>query len=385
MNRLLTVIAGAGFGAAMMFVFDRERGRRRRAMLRDQARHAAREFRRAVDVTARDLRHRTEGTVAGLRARWETGEVADDVLAARVRSRIGRAVAHPGAIEVEANERQVTLKGPVLAAEVERLLSTVGSVPGVASVENRLEVFEHPDDIPALQGEGSRAESRFELWQRNWAPAARFMVGTAGSALTLLGWRRGGRIGTIAAVVGLAAFARAYTNIELGRLVGLGGGRRAIDIHKTINIHAPVEQVYRFLTQVENLPKVMSHLNEVKDLGGGRSRWVVAGPGGLPLMWESTITEVVPNRKLAWRSEPGSAVGSAGVLRFDENPDGSTRLDLRMSYNPPAGAIGHAIASLFGADPKHALDDDMVRLKSLMEHGKTTAHGHTVTREDLAA
>ena len=56
-----------------------------------------------------------------------------------------------------------------------------------------------------------------------------------------------------------------------------------------------------------------------------------------------------------------------------------------MTYNPPAGAIGHALAALFGADPKRTMDEDLARLKSLFEHGKTTAHGETVTRERITA
>jgi hypothetical protein len=52
-------------------------------------------------------------------------------------------------------------------------------------------------------------------------------------------------------------------------------------------------------------------------------------------------------------------------------------------YNAPAGALGHAVAKLFGADPKSELDDDLVRLKSLIEYGKASVGGTTVTREDV--
>jgi uncharacterized membrane protein len=58
---------------------------------------------------------------------------------------------------------------------------------------------------------------------------------------------------------------------------------------------------------------------------------------------------------------------------------------VRMSYHPPGGAIGHAVASLFGADPKAAMDDDLARLKSLLEVGKAGAHGTHVTKEQLAS
>ena len=56
-----------------------------------------------------------------------------------------------------------------------------------------------------------------------------------------------------------------------------------------------------------------------------------------------------------------------------------------MSYHPPAGAVGHALATLFGVGPKNALNEDIPRLKSIFEQGKTTAHGETVTREQLSA
>jgi uncharacterized membrane protein len=73
-------------------------------------------------------------------------------------------------------------------------------------------------------------------------------------------------------------------------------------------------------------------------------------------------------------------------MRFDANPDGSTRVSIRMAYNPPAGAIGHAVAKFFGADPKRQMDEDFNRLKSLIEEGKTsTPEAGEVTREQLAA
>jgi uncharacterized membrane protein len=58
-----------------------------------------------------------------------------------------------------------------------------------------------------------------------------------------------------------------------------------------------------------------------------------------------------------------------GIVRFQPNEDGGTRVDVRMSYFPPAGLIGHAIAKLFGADPKSKMDADLLRMKSFIETG----------------
>jgi uncharacterized membrane protein len=103
----------------------------------------------------------------------------------------------------------------------------------------------------------------------------------------------------------------------------------------------------------------------------------------MPVTWTAELTRVTPNELVAWRSEPGSEVANAGVVQFEPLPDGSTRVDIRLFYNPPAGALGHFAARLFGADPKSALDEDLVRLKSLLEKGKASAPGKSATRDEL--
>ena len=84
------------------------------------------------------------------------------------------------------------------------------------------------------------------------------------------------------------------------------------------------------------------------------------------------ITEMRPNRVIAWESVPGSEVYNAGRVRF-ESVDGATRVDVFMTYNPPGGVAGHAIAALFDADPKSAMDDDLLKLKSLLGAGRRSS------------
>jgi uncharacterized membrane protein len=74
---------------------------------------------------------------------------------------------------------------------------------------------------------------------------------------------------------------------------------------------------------------------------------------------------------------------TSGMVRFNRNADGTSRITVHWNYTPPAGAIGHGIATLMGADPKRAMDEDLARLKSLMEQGKTTVEGKQVHREDV--
>jgi uncharacterized membrane protein len=62
-------------------------------------------------------------------------------------------------------------------------------------------------------------------------------------------------------------------------------------------------------------------------------------------------------------------VQHAGRVRFEENPDGTTTVDVRMTYNPVAGAVGHVVARLFGSDARSQMTDDLMRMKHFVETG----------------
>lgn len=194
-------------------------------------------------------------------------------------------------------------------------------------------------------------------------------MGTVGALVSFYGMKRRGLFRAAAGTVGLGMMARALTNMPVKRLVGIGAGYRAVYIKKTINIAAPVEKVFEFWENVENLPKFMRNVRQIRKKGEDLSHWVLAGPAGIPVEWDAVRTQRVPNKILAWKTLPGSIVEHAGIIHFDPNPDGNTRVDIHMSYNPPAGAIGHIVATLFGADPKRELDEDIVRMKTFIEKG----------------
>lgn len=143
---------GAGVGAGLMYFLDPDRGKRRRALVRDKAVHVAHECRDSLDVATRGLANRAQGLYAKTRSWFECGAIADPVLRDRVRSRIGHVVSHPASIEVEVEDGKVRLAGPILTGELSGLLHCVSRVRGVAAVENRLEVHEAPDGAPGRQG-----------------------------------------------------------------------------------------------------------------------------------------------------------------------------------------------------------------------------------------
>jgi uncharacterized membrane protein len=375
MDRQLKGIGSFILGAGAMYLLDPDRGARRRSLVRDQLVHAANKFGDGMAATARDTRNRAVGAAVGLRSRFQGDEADDAVLHERVRSAIGRVVSHPGAVTVTAYDGRVTLTGHVLADEVDELIRRVERVRGVREVRSELEIHRGSSGMPDLQGGGQPREERPELLQENWTPAIRLLMGLIGGVMALQGMRKGGRLGNAASASGIGLMTRAMTNLPTRRLVGVGAGRRAVDVQKTIRVAAPVEAVWDLWNNFEQFPRFMSHLREVRRQDEDRSHWIAKGPAGIPVEWDAIVTARVPNERLAWESVEGSRVQTAGRVRFRPTPDGGTEIDIQMSYNPPAGALGHAVASLFGSDPKHAMDEDMVRLKSLLEEGKTRVGG----------
>ena len=181
---------------------------------------------------------------------------------------------------------------------------------------------------------------------------------------------RGGLLGLLVggAAVGLALRSALR---RTGGAASAHGDRQghAIEVEKSIQITATPEQVFKLWSDYDNFPRFMSMVEEVRSLGGDRSHWVVKGPAGTRVEWDSVITERAPGRLLAWRSEPGGAVDHAGRVQFAPSGSG-TRVTVSMSYRPPGGRLGHAVASLFGRNPGQEMDADLQRMKSFVETGQ---------------
>ncbi len=204
-----------------MYFFDPDRGRKRRTLVKDKAVSAVRDVDDAINKTSRDIRNRARGVVAEVRSLVSMEEIPDDILQARVESKIGRLVSHPHAIEVAADEGEITLGGPVLANEVERLVRGVSAMRGVSSVRNRLEVHQRAEDVPALQGGYLRSGRRLDVLQPNWSPATRFIMGAAGGALAVYGLTHRNLLGAGASAIGAGLIARGISNREMTRLFRL--------------------------------------------------------------------------------------------------------------------------------------------------------------------
>lgn len=139
----------------------------------------------------------------------------------------------------------------------------------------------------------------------------------------------------------------------------------------TTTIGLPTDEVYGFWRDFENLPTFMDHLASVKTIDNRRSHWVAHGPAGTTVAWDAEIVEEVVGELIAWHSVEGADVHNAGSVRFSPAPKGQgTEVIVELDYVAPGGAIGSAVAKVFGEEPSQQLKDDLRRFKQVLETGE---------------
>lgn len=148
---------------------------------------------------------------------------------------------------------------------------------------------------------------------------------------------------------------------------------QGIRIEQEVTVARSPADLYQFWRNVENLPRVMRHLQTVTAITPTRSHWVARAPAGMSVTWEAEIINDIENERIGWRSMEGSDIPNAGSVQFVSAPAGSsTVVTVNLKYDLPMGALGTAVAKLFGTDPEQTVAQDLRRFKALMEMTEPT-------------
>jgi uncharacterized membrane protein len=156
---------------------------------------------------------------------------------------------------------------------------------------------------------------------------------------------------------------------------------RSVEV--AITIARPAADVYAFWRRLQNFPLFMKDIVSVTERGGGRSAWVARGPAGETWQWEAEILEDRPGELLVWRSLPGSEVHHHGAVRLQDAPPGrGTEIRVGIEFLPPGGIAGRVVARLARRLPEHQVEEDLRRLKQVLEAGETPIAGFPRGPED---
>jgi uncharacterized membrane protein len=242
---------------------------------------------------------------------------------------------------------------------------------------------------------GVVSEDRWENLRRpdqdddgiNVGKTERVVSGLAAAALAAMVLRRR-RLRPLLLPIAGSLFSRAVTGrCAVNRALGRNSARQhrasrvasvprgeGIKVERRVLVNRPVQEVYHFWRNFENLPRFMDHLESVTVLDENRSHWVAKAPAGAKVEWDATIHNEIENQLIAWRSLPGADINNAGSVHFTGTGDGNqTEVRVVLSYEPPAGKLGATVAKLLGEEPSQQVEDDLRRFKQVMEAAVSTA------------
>lgn len=140
-------------------------------------------------------------------------------------------------------------------------------------------------------------------------------------------------------------------------------------VHESIEVEAPLQDVFAYWSNFENFPNFMQNVEEVRMTGQDTSHWKVKGPLGKSVEFEAKTTEMDPSRGIGWNTVNGE-VQTSGEARFEEVAPGRTRVNVTMNYaDPPGGKLGEMAASLL-SDPEKSAKEDLANFARIVERGE---------------
>ena len=140
-------------------------------------------------------------------------------------------------------------------------------------------------------------------------------------------------------------------------------------VNESIEVQAPVEEVFAYWSNFENFPKFMQNIEEVRMTGEDTSHWRVKGPLGKSVAFDAKATEKDPNRGIGWNTVDGEVMTS-GEVRFEEVQPDRTRVEVTMNYSdPPGGKVGEAAAEVL-QNPEREMREDLQNFAKIVERGE---------------
>ncbi len=234
-----------------------------------------------------------------------------------------------------------------------------------------------PDDARDARARSNQNISAFERWASIAAGTGLAVYGL--SRLKSNGWLYAG-VGGLLLRRGVTAHCDMYEALGVNTAGTADDtraalrGSRGVNVLESVTINRPIDELYRFWRNLENLPQFMRHLESVEKVTDTISHWRAKGPAGTIVEWDAEVFNEVPPKLIAGRSIEGAEVVSAGSVNFDiAGPARGTRITVHMQYSPPGGKLGAKVAKLFGADAETEVREDLRRVKQIVESGEVPA------------
>lgn len=205
---------------------------------------------------------------------------------------------------------------------------------------------------------------KVEFPQLNRATTFRILVGISGGTVALYGLRHRSLRGAIFTGLGLSALVGATVGLTANQLIDKVFHPQ-VSLQRALDVNAPIEVVFDFWKDFTHYSDFMSYVREVKVNEKYGFTWTVVGPAGIPIRWDAELTALTPHH-IAWKSVPGALIMNSGNVFFRDKGN-KTRIEVNLTYAPPAGFLGFEAIRILGFDPRARIDSDLLKMKSVIE------------------
>jgi uncharacterized membrane protein len=156
--------------------------------------------------------------------------------------------------------------------------------------------------------------------------------------------------------------------------------------HAEVIVNAPVHQVYSLFTHFNDFPKFMSFVKEVTYHDDQSSHWVAEVVGRHE--WDAVNEGWIADQQVGWHSISG--LSNFGKVTFVPTSSEQTKIDVSISYNPPAGILGEVGERLGGGSHfENALQSDLTHFAQMVDQAPAGAldptSSHYLFHADSAA
>lgn len=142
-------------------------------------------------------------------------------------------------------------------------------------------------------------------------------------------------------------------------------------IEQSIEVNAPVNICFDQWSRFHEFPRFMKNVENIRHKGDINIwEWTIRGPLGQSISFDAEMDARQPDQVISWHTIRDSQVEHAGAVTFEEIGQQATRINVRMEYHAPAGALGDLVANIF-KNPDGMVKEDLQNFKELVERGNT--------------
>jgi len=137
-------------------------------------------------------------------------------------------------------------------------------------------------------------------------------------------------------------------------------------VSESIEVHAPLTEVYNQWTQFEEFPKFMDTVERVQQKDETHLHWT-ANVAGRTLEWDAEVVEQEPDKVIAWKSTSGPS--NSGRVQFEGHDDHAhVTLDMDVEPDTVTERAGDMLGLL-----QRQVRQDLERFKQLIEQRDTAS------------